>query len=194
MKRYDWIIIFVIVAIIASTIFAIRVFNLRQDYKDKGKETYNGFDFYFIDNLWVTRVTRDNTEYTIPVRYAPSQVVNVSVDGKLSQFQLMEGYMAFDPNDDNYSYIALGFTELGNNLNKVFNAKWRPACMAEHEHCEGIPIVTCDSTNESVIIIRSSEESKITYVDDHCVILEGNELGILRSFDKFLFMLYGIIK
>ena len=194
-KKSDIIIIAIAVMLILIFVSFAAYVNLRK--KAYEPKNYNGFVFNYAGTHWVTQVLSKNNElFSVYFRFLPSEVEKIPVTGTLKNFTFKTGYTLFDPYDQNLSLVGLGAAELGISLGSIFNANFSQALCTKPYETEGqcLGVMTCESTNESVILIRSAKTTEIIYQDNHCIILQGQGWGILKSVDKFLYMLYGIIK
>ena len=59
--------------------------------------------------------------------------------------------------------------------------------------CDEIPIVTCEEKDKSVILLMDVGTPEILLYEN-CVILKGYDMNLLKSIDRFLYQLYGIMK
>ncbi len=192
MKQTDFVIAVVLIALFIVAFFSVRIYNDRVNTNIKKPVTYNGFTFYYHYPLWVTQVKNGNTVISVPFRFLPQDVLNVTVKGNLTGFKLQKGYMIFNPYDENSSMVMLGIGELSFTLAQVFGANYTAGCT---QNATGCPLVlNCSSTNSSVILVETANETSITYKDNHCIIFRGKGFNLVKSIDKFLYMLYGIIR
>ena len=58
--------------------------------------------------------------------------------------------------------------------------------------CMGRPIVTCDSTEDIVFYVKQADVNKVEY-RGNCILIEGNGLDLVKSTDKVLYNLYGLM-
>ena len=85
--------------------------------------------------------------------------------------------------------------ELSLNLAKGIGVRPIAACTHNSTECEGRPILTCDNTELPVIYLRINEDLPEggIFFEDNCIILEGNEWGIVKAVDAFLLKWYRIL-
>jgi hypothetical protein len=154
---------------------------------------YNGFVFIEYEGLWHTKLQRDNYLYNLHFHYSPAYVDQIEVLGALdSDLDTSHFYITFDPLEENISMIGVAMSELGLNLVKGMGAKITPACYKnETDACSNRPIITCDNTNEAVIVVKSGEENRVL-LDDNCIIIEGHGEELFKPVDRVLFDFYGI--
>lgn len=155
---------------------------------------YKGYVFVKVGNLWYTKWQRDNYELNIPLHHGPLELEDIKAEGQLDErFNSNHYYLTFDPNGKDFPHVAVATGELGRNLVEGLGAKIDSACYTNHSACEGKKIITCDNTNESVIYIKESNETKIV-MDGNCLVLQGKEKELLRVVDRVILQLYGIME
>jgi hypothetical protein len=167
---------------------------------------YNGYSFVYYDDLWYTQVKNQlgGELYDIPLHYGPHDLTDITVTGSLNDYFLNLGtndipgdyvlrtYLTFDPEDENLGYVALATGELTQNLATTFGVAFIPACTQEGSGCEGVPIITCDSTDAPVIYLTSGSPT-IVYADDNCITLQGDREELVRAVDRFVLKLYNVM-
>lgn len=177
---------------------------------EEGKDTdahyvYNGYSFVYYDGLWYTQIYNQlSTEtYNIPLHYGPRNLTDIVIAGDLNEFfagistsnisnRSLRYYLAFDPNDTNMGYIALANGELSQNLVKTFNIAPVSACTTENEQCAGVPIITCNTTDQPVVYLKSGTPSFV-YAEGNCLTIQGEGPELVRAVDRFLLKLYNIM-
>ncbi len=202
---YSIITIISFVVILGLVLISVKLFgpddinDITEEIIEKGNTEhgymYNGFVFIYQDNLWHTKWQRGDVLYNAHFHYGPLDVIDVPVIGYLNpDLDTSKFYITFDPLEKNISLIGLGSAELGLSLVKVMGVKITPACYRNvTKACYTRPIITCDNTEEGVIFIKSDEITKVT-LDDNCITIQGKGDNLLKSVDKVLFNLYGIIE
>ncbi|MFH1511703.1 MAG: hypothetical protein ABIF10_08490 [Candidatus Woesearchaeota archaeon] len=165
----------------------------------KGKESennflYNNFAFVYANGMWYTRWQKNGNLFTIPLRYNPRQVEDVTITGELDERFVAENlYITFDPRGENFTYLALAAAELSVNLATALDAIPTAACAYnETEACYQRPIVSCQDQDKAVIFLRESEETKVIF-GGNCMIIQGKEMNLLKSVDRVLYIWYGIM-
>ena len=197
-----------VIVLLFIAIFALRIF-VRQEsvtIEDmiaktlEGKENpktnymYNGFVFVKVGPLWYTQWKVDNYIFNVPLHYGPLELKVVIAEGQLDErFNTGSYYITFDPYGSDFSYVAVSAGEIGRNLVEGLGAKIKSSCYQNHTVCAGKPIITCENTNESVIFIKESNESKIV-MQGNCLILQGKGEELLKVTDRVILQLYGIMK
>lgn len=181
-----------------------------QENLKEGKDTdtqyvYNGYSFVYYDGLWYTQIYNQlsNDTYNIPIHFGPKNLTDIIMAGDLNEFfagvsrsNISNGtkryYLTFDPNDTNMGYIALANGELSQNLVKTFNIAPVSACTTEDNQCASVPIITCNTTDQPVIYLKSGTPTVI-YAEGNCLTIQGEGPELVRAVDRFLLKLYNIM-
>jgi hypothetical protein len=161
---------------------------------------YNGFVFIYQGNLWHTRWQVGDVMLNLHFHYDPRSVEDIPLIGSLqNNTDISRFYLTFDPLEENMSLIALASSELGLNLVKGMNVKLTPACISNltknnetNNACASRPIINCNNTDESVILIKTADVSSVN-LKDNCITIQGPGNDLLKSVDKFLYRSYKII-
>ena len=204
----NMIIVLGLIFLIMIAVFSIRFFSSEDsiptidelhDLNIEGKEgennyLYNGFSFVFANGLWYTQIQGGNRLYNIPLHYGPRDLEDVEIIGDLSSFAgIKETYITFDPTEENLGYVALANGELSTDLVKIFNTQLTATCTVnDTPACEGVPVITCNNTDESVIFLRQSDEASVELIDN-CVIISGRDEGLVKATNRFLYHLFSIM-
>lgn len=159
---------------------------------------YNNLEFSKIENMWYARWQFGDKLVTLPLRFNPFEVENVSIKGRFNEsFNRNYIHIAFDPRNttgSNFSIIALAAAELTLSLVKALNINAIASCAYDvPDVCENRPIVSCGEENRSIILLIDAGSSEILLYED-CVILKGYGMNLLRSVDRFLYQWYGIME
>ena len=178
---------------------------LEEDLDEDDRYTYNGYSFVYYDGLWYTQIYNSFSEdlYDVPLHYGPKNLTDIIITGDVNPFfnaVLMSNlsntslryYLTFNPTDENLGYVALASGELSQNLVTTFNIAPVSACTVEDAQCASVPIVTCDSTTEPVIFIKSGTPTLI-YANGNCITIQGEQAELVRAVDRFLYKLYNIM-
>jgi len=190
--------IFIIVGVIALiAILGFVLFGMKSE-KSLVSSTvdYNYFKFEEVGGLWQTNIQLDNQVYEGAFRFNPKQVEDVYISGNFSGFKSSPIYITFDPDSEKgqFKYLALASSELTLHVVRGLNFTVIGACTKnETDACFERPIVTCDDVDKSVIYLKAEPPAQIT-LNDHCVVLSGNEMELLKSVDRLLFQWYKIMK
>jgi hypothetical protein len=154
---------------------------------------YNRFSFVFVDGLWYTQVQKNKTVWDVPLHFGPKQLENISITGITSnKFADNNVYITFDPIGKDLQYVALASAEISLSLTKGFGVFPIAACdKNETDACSNRPIKTCNN-QDSVIYMRQSNQTKVV-INGNCVIIEGNDWGIVKATDRLLLNWYKIM-
>jgi len=160
--------------------------------------TYNGFEFTKKgDILWYTQYERNKQLYNLQFHFNPKEVEGIPLSGELYENFSDTGivYIAFDPDEGpDLRYVTVTAGELGLNLANAMNYELIAACTRnETAGCKDQPIVTCDDSDKSVIYLKMEQESSIEF-KGNCIVVKGNQTGLLKSADNLLYRWYKIIK
>jgi len=177
----------------ATTLDDMHQMNVEREESDKNY-VYNGFSFVFLDGLWYTQVQRGNVTWNIPLHFGPKDLEEVEIKGKINDsFKKDEIYITFDPTEKPLGFVALASAELSLNLAKGIGVIPIAACLNnKSDACEGRSIIDCES-GEATIYIKQDNETKVI-LDDNCVIIQGQEYGLIKATDRFLLQWYRIMK
>ncbi len=190
----------IIIAAIVLLSVGIFVYARFFSSSDSGLEkvTYGGFSFVKVDTHWNTRWQGSNGDlYNLRLRFNPYEAENIPIFGELGgNFSLANTYITFDPDKEEftYGYEALAAAELSLNLAGVFGSNLIAACtMNVTEACSKRLIVTCESTNDSVVYIKRAPEARVL-LEKSCITVEGNGTELVKAVDKVLYKIYKIIE
>jgi hypothetical protein len=154
---------------------------------------YNGFSFVYFNGGWYTQAQRGDTLYDIPLHYGPRDVEDIPIAGGLDPGFGADRiiYVSFDPRD---YYVGFAAIELSLNLGKGMEAATKSACDKAYDvdACKERSVITCDDIDKSVILLKKSNNTKITY-KGKCITVEGDEKGLLRATDNLILRFYGIL-
>lgn len=157
---------------------------------------YNGYSFINIDDLWQTDIKKFDRWLRVRLHFGPREVEEVVTEGELDA-EFNEGnevYMAIDPEFGN-KYYTLALSEI--NLNVVQGIKRKPVavCNKENETVCGAEreVLSCeDSKGKPVIELRWGGEPKIT-LDGTCILISGEEYGIVKAANRLIWQWYGLM-
>ncbi len=189
----------------SQTLTELHQETVAEELDEKDRYTYNGYSFVYYDGLWYTQIYNSFSSdlYDVPLHYGPKNLTDIIITGDVNPFfnaVLMSNlsntslryYLTFDPTDENLGYVALASGELSQNLVTTFNIAPVSACTVEDAQCASVPVVTCDSTTDPVIYIKSGTPTLI-YADGNCITIQGEEAELVRAVDRFLYKLYNIM-
>ncbi|MDA1197175.1 MAG: hypothetical protein O2779_04395 [Nanoarchaeota archaeon] len=212
--RSDFIMIAVVIAIVVTlgllfgfnrfsdgpleTIDDLHDLNQQGKLKKEAGDIYNGFSFVFLDGLWYTQVaSKDGSAlFDVPFHNLPTHVKDVSVSGDLNSTifdAASEIYVTFDPLGSELQYVALAVGKFDQTLLKAYGKTPKASCNRnETTACVDRPIVTCNSTSNAVMSIEETDSTGVVY-DDNCIIVRGRGPALVRSMERLLYSLYGIM-
>ncbi|MBN2421054.1 hypothetical protein JXB27_02130 [Candidatus Woesearchaeota archaeon] len=172
---------------------------LKQQIAPKIQTEYsNGFEFKKVGGSWFTKMLSPlyGVEVNANFRYAPSEVRDIVVEGDVKKFverEINKSFFTFNP-QDNLTYMAVVAADLAKYL-KVLNGIDLEASCTKNvtSACEDRPIISCETEKtEPVIYVKSDAVSKVSYVGN-CLIVQGSGEGLLKAYNKLLFLWYGIL-
>lgn len=194
----SWQAFLIVLAVLALMVAAIFVAKHFYVPRHPSRLTYNNFIFQKHDGAWHTEWQREGnkTVYDVSLRFSPLEVENVSVGGTglNATFQQLPFYITFDPDDNrtNFQYLALAVGEVGLNIVRGLGGQIQTACTKNiSDACADHPIVTCKD-DKAVIYLRTANETRVR-LQGNCLILQGNELELIRAVDRVLYHFYHIM-
>ena len=152
---------------------------------DRGKTSkvkYNGLTFEKTDQGWYTKTS----QFELTTSFNPNEVKNISYNLGFLTLNDFSGSVFIDANRYEEKQIA---NELFKNL-AVSRVQF--ACLKEEENmteCAELPIKDC---NNLMFIIKKTNETKM-FNDNKCIVINAKDEDLLRTADRFLFGIYGII-
>jgi hypothetical protein len=192
--------------------------------EDENHYMYNSYSFVRqgsdnIGYMWYTQVMNpyDMIKYDVPLHYGPKQLEDVPAEGSIENFMSMmygknnylpeydefninttqlpyAAYFSFDPKSVGLDYINLAHHELRTNLLQVFDVRLLPACTnSEDSACDSVAVLTCQNTTLPIIVFQEAENSSIM-AKGNCITVSGVGPGIVKSVDKLMYIMYGIMK
>lgn len=167
----------------------------------QGKETennymYNGFSFVKYDNLWYTQLQSGDTIYDVSLRFGPKEIENVPIKVNLNGINreiFPELFITIDPYTNDATYETLAAAELSLNLVRALGIIPKAACNRQDNNtCLNRDIIDCSYDKVPVIYIKESDNVKVTQ-ENLCIVIEGKGIDLLKSVDRLIYSLYGII-
>src|SRR3989344_212805 len=155
---------------------------------------YNGFSFVKYEGLWWTQRQDAGEQVKIPLHFGPLEVEDIEISGTLSEsFNRGEVvYISIDPEVVGGHYV-LAMRELSTNIAQGRSRNTEGACTKENAGCEDRRIVNCENQQGvPVIELRNALESRIELRGD-CIIIQGQDYGIVKAVDRLLLQWYGIM-
>lgn len=212
-KVPTWVTVSVVIAlIIAVTLFVFRnmepsennslelnlndlhVLNYEGKLDEERGYVFEKHSFVRKDNLWWTVTIVNDRPTHIPLHYAPRDVVNVSVSGRIAkEFDAGESiYMAIDPEYSN-KYYTLGLMELNNNIVKGFGRKPVGSCSRNNTICNDYLVVSCNNTLGKPVIELRPVGSAQVILDGSCILLSGEGEEMARAATRLIYLWYDIM-
>ena len=177
-KRQLILAIFIIIIMISSAIG----FVYTNDSNDTNTVNYNGFKFKLTEN------------YNYIVDINGKQFIFDNLPNQLEDMELPE----FSTLNTKY-YLIINYSEKNGNIDysinklrytlNLVNKKGILACANTEECNADLPVKDC---TEDSFYLKKSSINKV-YLMDKCVIIEGNDLELVRLTDKINMKLAGII-
>lgn len=168
--------------------------NLEGDLDPEEGYLYNGYSFIFVDGMWWTEMKEGKVLLKIPLHFGPREVEEVKMEGSLSG-DFNKGtvvFMVIDPEFSN-KYYSLALSELNFNIVEGIRKKPVAACSKENEICTDREILNCENTKgKPVIELRWGGEPKITSKGT-CVLISGEEYGLVKAADRLIWQWYGVM-
>jgi hypothetical protein len=186
-----------LVAMLAIIILVPRFFhNGTPGVQDSYK--YNYFDFIEVNNVWYTTTQEGDNLLRVSLRHGPKELENISVVGNITAFKDRNDFMyvTFDPRKQNHDgYVTLAVTELSTPLVAHFGKDIAAGCSFPDPVCNetNTSIITCTNTDKGVIYLYRTNRTSVV-ISGNCAILSGNDENLIRSVDRFLYGMYGIMK
>jgi len=186
-----------------ETIDDLHALNLKGKLKEDQGYLYKGiYSFVKFDDLWLTQLKspKGTILYDIQFRYGPKEVEDIRISGTLNTKRFNDAtqyYATFNPLGNDFTHIRLARLDYDIQMTKIFQKIPVSACDRNVTNgttaCVGIPIITCDNTNDMVVYFKESEELKLEY-DDNCIVISGSGLDLVKGVDRILYDLYDIIE
>lgn len=182
-----------------KTIEDLHVDNIEGDLNEENGYLYKGVhSFVKIDDVWYTQFTspRGNNIYNLNFRYSPKDVEDIDIQGVLDFEKFnnaTEYFVTFNPIGDDFAHLRVARLDFDNQMIPIFEKTPKSACdRNETTACEGLPIITCDNTEEIVVYFKDAEQPSVVY-DDNCIIISGKEFDLVKGVDRVLYNFYNIM-
>jgi len=188
-----------------QTLTEIHQETIAEGIDSETRYVYNGYSFVFYDNLWYTQIANAITGdlYNVPLHFGPKNLTDIVITGDLDPFfgrlptsnisnYSYRYYLTFDPQDPEMGYVALASGELTQNLVKTFNIAPVSACIQQGIGCESVPIVTCNSTDAPVMLLKSGSPT-LVYANGNCITIQGDGPELVRATDRLILKLYNVM-
>jgi len=141
-------------------------------------DEYNLIEY---NNKWI--LEKEGIPYSFD--YHPSELTDIQVDS--FNINNPKYYIIFNPEEKDAN-LDYSFEKLYYTLNQ-FGVQVFLAC-SEEENCElDIPIKDC---SEHSFYFKKAEETNV-YLDENCIVIEGDNQGLSKAVDKLNYLFLGVI-
>ena len=185
-----------------ETIDELHQLNLKGKLKPEQGYLYNGVhSFVKIDDVWYAQLMSPsgNTLYNFNFRYSPRELEDIKIKGNLDIGKFNDAkqyYVTFNPVGEEFVHIRLGRLDYDMMMVTVFQKTPISACDRNASNattaCLGVPIITCDNTDDLVVYYKESDELSVEY-EDNCIIISGSGFDFIKGVDRVLYNLYKIM-
>ena len=165
-------IVLVLLMILSTLGFALQGNSDNSVNEDPNKLTYNGFDFAYLNGLWVL----GNFAFT----YNPKQVPDITSELKDVTYYQGSPVYIYSENEEAEIEISVNFRSIAERIQQ--------ACILGVECPNDAPTKTC---TDKFIIIKESNNSRIVQ-EDNCVYIDGSKEELVKLADQFLFTILKI--
>lgn len=186
-----------------KTIEDLHVDNIKGDLKEENAYLYKGVhSFVKIDDVWYTQFTspKGSRVYNLNFRYSPRDIEDIDITGSLDLEKFnkaTEYFVTFNPIGEDFAHLRVARLDFDNQMIPIFEKIPKSACdrnaSKETTACEGLPIITCDNTEELVVYFKNAEHPSVEY-DDNCIIISGKEFDLVKGVDRVLYNFYNIME
>jgi hypothetical protein len=169
-----------------------------ENYNTAPSETnyvYNGFSFLKLPDqytnrlFWYTQYQRDDAVFDIPMRYGPKEVENVTktIIAPTPEYEYKGMYITIDPTyTTERQYLALAVSELTEKFDKIKNYPMIAACTKNETYaCWNRPIMTCNSTNDHVIVYFKEATPTAITINENCITIQGINDSLVKFLSEF---------
>jgi hypothetical protein len=157
-------------------------------------QTYNGYTFTAkaydgTRGVWIAKMDGEEVEF----QNLPPQVAALPYDASITPLLQNAAYIGItaDPNVDENNAPAIGYDRL-----QFFNA-WKKTFNVQTVAAEGsaLPVMSCENASLQMpfIFLNVSNETSIRR-DGNCIIVNGEQRGLLDAKDRLIFEYYGLLQ
>ncbi|MBW2987267.1 hypothetical protein KY336_01835 [Candidatus Woesearchaeota archaeon] len=176
--------------------------------------TYKGFEFrQNKDTTWSTQIFNPVTQtlFYVSLHYGPKDLYDIPIDHSVRDWltyaieftsenadneTVGATFITFEP-DVQSGFHAIAYHELAKNLEEGLMLSPHPAVIKETNTTIGnktIPVKTCDSTDEPVILMLNNEPTKVSYNGKNCILVQGTEENIVKAANRLLYQFYSVME
>ncbi|MBD3259321.1 hypothetical protein GF371_01685 [Candidatus Woesearchaeota archaeon] len=184
------------------------------DIRNKHLYTYKGFEFrQNKDGTWSTEVYNPVTEtlFAISLHYGPKDIYDIPIDHSVRDWltyainfesensekdAVGATFIMFEP-DAEGGFHAVAYHELARNLERGLRLSPHPAVTEETNVTFGnmtLPVKSCDTTDEPIIILLQKEPAKVEYNGKNCIIVQGLEEELVKAENRLLYQFYSVME
>lgn len=164
---------------------------------------YNGFSFLKLKDprttteFWYTQYQKNGQVFDIPFHYGPKELEDIPIVVlNRTNATLPDVFISIMP-DENKSMgnLAQAVYEITEKMVKILDLQPVAACQINAtKACSERPIVTCQNTQDAVVIeLKEAPEPKII-VHDNCILILGKDEDLLRAGDKLIYLYLKIVE
>lgn len=183
-----------------QTIDGMHILNLKGKLKEEKGYVYDGVhSFIRLDDLWYVQLKSPGGTriYDMALRYGPRDLEDIEIKGFLDVDLFNDAqdyYVTYNPVGNDFSHVALAVGDFNQHMTNVFFKTPIAACdRNETEACGIRPIINCENTGKVVLYVKEAEKLNVFY-DNNCIVVEGQDLDLVKGVDRILLNLYGIMK
>jgi hypothetical protein len=186
---------FVFLIVVFGGIIALRYFYNNAAAPEVQSYSYNGFVFTNVTGLWYVEMQKAGGDiiYNVPLHFSPQQLIGVPMNGDVNKFNAYRQiYLTFDPTGEELGYVALAASELSINLAQTLSITPIAACTKNMtDACASRPIVDCNSSMPAIFL--NPYGSANISVNENCIKLDGAGADLVKSADRLLLTLFGVM-
>jgi len=181
-----------------KTIDELHELNLKGKLKDDQGYLYKGvYSFVNVEDVWYAQLMSPSgsTLFNFNFRYSPRDLEDIKIKGTLDTKKFNEAkeyFVTFNPLGTDFTHIQLARFDFDIQMTKVFQKTPKSACDRNATPCSGVPIITCDNTDEIVVYYKESNDLSVEY-DDNCIIISGLGFDLVKGVDRVLYNFYDIM-
>ncbi len=183
-----------------ETIDDLHELNLKGKLKPEQGYLYKGaYSFVKYNDFWYTQLKSSSgkTEFNFNFRYSPRELEDIKIKGWLDVDKFNNAtqyYATFNPLGNDLAHVRLARMDYDIMMTRIFQKIPISACdRNETTACLGIPIITCENTDDIVVYYKEADELSVEY-KGNCIIINGKGFDFVKGVDRILYNLYGIME
>ena len=165
-----------------------------------GMYEFNGFAFLEKGPYTKTQIQFGDNLFTIPLRFGPYDLENVTSKGNSSTFasetaKESKVILLLDDWGTRNGNLSMAVNEISKNADRVLFIQTYAACTENTTTCANmnLSILNCDDAEIPTVYFVNKGEPKISF-DNKCVTLSGEGDGIVKAADRLLLNWFGIME